>query len=268
MVSASAILRSLLSVLVAALYPRRCSLSSSLLSVLAAVGPKALMLPLLLFATLALAGKPPQNGWLEEDLAPVSIELGQRDARRCSKHWLFNGRQLPPSPTLYKRWHREKAYGTPEMINLIQTGAEEMAWLVPDADPIVVGDISTRSGGHLEGHKSHMGGLDADIGLYWGEGKMYMAGFREVSPQNLDAHSNWLLIRAMLATGDVERILLDQKLINAVRRHAIDSGDLTVSEANRIFWRSSDPRVWSQDGVVHHIEGHKHHMHVRVKCPE
>lgn len=226
------------------------------------------MLLSLALVGLALAGTPSLDGWLEEDEAPVSIELGQRDPRRCSKHWLFSGRQLPPAPTLYKRWHADKAWGTPEMLNVLQSGAEEMTWLAPNADPIVVGDISSHRGGHLQGHKSHKGGLDADIGLYWGDGKMFMGGFRVVTPRDLDARSNWLLIRAMLDTGDVERILLDQKLINVLRRYTIDAGELTAAEANRIFWRSSDPRVWSKEGVVHHVQGHKHHMHVRVKCPD
>lgn len=224
----------------------------------------------LLIAGLALAADPAlPDAWMEADAPPVAIELAERARRRCSKHWLFNGEQLPASPDLYKRWRPDRAYGTPEMITVLQTASEEMAWLLPDAEPLMVGDISSRRGGRLSGHRSHRGGLDADIGLYWRGGRMVLGGSGAAAARQIDPRANWYLIRSMLDTGQVERILLDQRIVNTLRRWTVDHGELTEEEAERIFWRSrTDPQVWSEEGVVHHVEGHANHMHVRVKCPE
>jgi len=87
-----------------------------------------------------------------------------------------------------------------------------------------------------------------------------------VEPSALDLEANWLLIRSLLDTGLVERILLDKAFIARLRRYVIRSGELTSAEAFRVFPQDEDP--WMMDGVVHHVPGHKHHMHVRVHCYE
>ena len=208
--------------------------------------------------------------WLEEAEEPELLNLGDDSEpwAWCYKKSLENGEQLPYNPRIYKRWHADKAWGTADLIEVLTTESEEMAWLLPQADPVVIGDISTRNGGRLDGHKSHRGGVDADVGLYWGEGQMFMQGFRNVSPKDLDASANWLLIRSMLDTGRVERILLDQALVRVLRDHVIQSGELSREEAWRIFPATGDGEMWRQQGVVHHVAGHRHHMHVRVFCPE
>lgn len=213
---------------------------------------------------LGLAHAQSMGPWLDEAL-PAPMDTAEQRLGTCPKTHLAGGVQLPPAPDLYKRWHPAKAWGRPEMVEVLTRVSEEMAWLMPEADPIVVGDISTRYGGFLEGHKSHRSGVDADIGLYWGMGRMHKGGFRDVRPADLDLEANWLLIRAMLDTGLVERILLDQRLINAIRSYTIMSGELTEAEAERIFPRGYN-RMWTHTGVVHHAPSHKEHMHVRVLC--
>ena len=52
------------------------------------------------------------------------------------------------------------------MIDVLTSVAEEVAWLVPEADPLVIGDISKHRGGPLPGHLSHRAGLDVDIGPF------------------------------------------------------------------------------------------------------
>jgi murein endopeptidase len=215
-------------------------------------------------AFLAPALGQPMGPWLDSALPTVSEDPVQK-VGACPKSHLPNGVQLPRAPELYKIWFSEKAWGRPEMIEVLTAASEEMAWLLPDADPIVVGDISTRHGGFLEGHKSHRAGVDADIGLYWGNGRMHKGGFRDVRPIDLDLEANWLLIKSMLDTGLVERILLDQRLILAIKRYTLESGELTSAEAERIFPIGYN-RMWTHTGVVHHAPSHKEHMHVRVFC--
>jgi murein endopeptidase len=230
----------------------------------------AALLVLLSLACRPVAAQAPADDWLEEADDPELIELSDDPEELwswCYKKALRDGVQLPRNTSLYKRWHPEKAWGTAEMIETLTSAAEEMAWLMPEADPIVVGDISTKRGGRLDGHKSHRGGVDADIGLYWGDGQMYMQGFMNVSARDLDAEANWQLIRAMLETGHVERILLDNSLVRVLRRHVVRQGYLTQDEAWQVFPTPATGEMWRQKGVVHHSPGHRHHMHVRVNCP-
>lgn len=219
---------------------------------------------LALMAVLVPALGQPMGPWLDSALPSATDEPVQK-VGACPKTHLSKGVQLQPAPELYKIWFADKAWGRPEMVEVISTAAEEMAWLLPEADPIVVGDISTRYGGFLEGHKSHRAGIDADIGLYWGEARMHMGGFRDVHPRDLDLEANWLLIKSMLDTGLVERILLDQRLIVRLKNYTIEAGELSPEEADRVFPIGYN-RMWTHTGVVHHAPSHKEHMHVRVFC--
>lgn len=221
-----------------------------------------------LLGALALQMAPaiaqPMGPWLDEAM-PVNADEPVQKVGSCPKTYLAGGVKLPPAPELYWIWQPDQAWGRPEMIEVLTRAAEEMAWLMPEADPIVVGDISTQYGGFLEGHKSHRAGVDADIGLYWGDGRMHLGGFRDVHPNNLDLEANWLLIRSLLETGLVERILLDQHLIRAIKRYTIESGELTPEEADRVF-PIGYTRMWTHTAVVHHAPSHKEHMHVRTFC--
>ena len=78
-----------------------------------------------------------------------------------------------------------------------------------------------------------------------------------------------LFIAVAISIGMALAILLDQRIINTLRRWTVDHGELSQEQADRIFSRNrSDPKVWSQYGVVHHVDGHANHMHVRVRCPD
>ena len=213
----------------------------------------------------------PQPGVLDTALSHDSgadaAPFGRTPAGLCSEQALRAGIQLPERPELYGAWDRDRVWGTAEMIEAITRAAEEMAWLMPHADPIVIGDISRRYGGALAGHKSHRGGIDADIGIYTTGGRQPQGGgFTTVTPQNIDYEANWLFWRSLLDTGLVDRILLDQTLIDAMRAWTIQSGNLTVEEAHYIFAPAGTPQLWARTGVFQHAVNHHHHIHLRVRC--
>ena len=200
------------------------------------------------------------------DTAPHN-PFGSTPPEQCSTQALRNGVQLPPMTELYRIWNNDKAWGTPEMIQAVVTASEEMAWLMPSADPLIVGDISTRYGGYLHGHKSHRAGIDADIGIFTvGGNQPQGGGFEIVTPQTMDYETNWLFWRSLLETGLVDRILLDQKLIDAMREHLIGTGELSYEEAQSIFPPRGTPRLWAMTGVFQHAPGHANHIHLRVLC--
>ena len=186
---------------------------------------------------------------------------------QCSTQVLHNGVQLPEMPALYSIWSADKAWGTMEMVQAVVSASEEMAWLMPSADPLIIGDISVRGGGHLSGHKSHRAGVDADIGIFTtGGSQPHHSGFINVTPSTMDYEANWLFWRSLLETELVDRILLDQSLIDAMRRWTIETGELTEEEAFEIFPPRGTPRLWSRTGIFQHATGHQNHIHLRVLC--
>ena len=222
------------------------------------------MPPIMLLMALAPAVGQPMGPWLDEAL-PAALDAPIVEVGACPDGYLPNGVQLKPSPGLYNIWFPDRVWGRQEMIDMITRASEEMAWLVPEADPIVIGDISTRWGGKLEGHMTHRGGIDVDISLYWDDARTIIGDYPGAHPDKIDVEVNWLLIRTMMDTGYIERILLDQRNIDRIKVYAVESGDLTPAEADRMF-----PARGSRDrfkiGVVHHAPNHQEHMHVRVLC--
>lgn len=210
-------------------------------------------------------GAPAAAGpWLELGPdAPLATQLDP-EPQPCPTWMLRDGVELPELPELYHRMRPSRAWGTPELVDLLIDTAAEVQFLRPDADRYVVGDLSTRRGGTLSGHRSHKGGIDADVGLYFHDGQQHAHGFLEPVAAAFDTETNWLVIRTMLESGIVDRILVDQRYVDKLRRHAIEIGDLDSDEASAVFPR--DKRDWWKPGVVHHAAGHRDHLHVRVRC--
>ena len=187
----------------------------------------------------------------------------------CRIGALKDGVQLREIDGLVTLWNADRAWGTPQLIEAIQSAAEEVRWLVPDADPLVVGDMSMEGGGYFAGHKSHREGLDADIGLFSGHARQTRA-FNDLDATTFDVASNWILIRSFLKTGLVDRILLDQSLIELLRDYLATTGELTAEEIEQVFPKNPHDR-WNRDGIlhqgiVHHAASHRNHMHLRVLC--
>ena len=183
----------------------------------------------------------------------------------CSSSQLIDGRQMPESKH-YRIVDKENVWGTPNMITALTVATEELSWLVPKADPLVIGDISKKGGGKMKGHRSHRGGSDADVGIYRGMAKQSPYGLQKVPPSDFDAKTNWLLIRALFDTGEVERILSDQKLIDKLHEYVVKNGELTKEEADKMFPRKMKKTIWLRNKVVQHHAGHKHHFHIRTYC--
>lgn len=191
---------------------------------------------------------------------------GAMGGEACSDQYLRNGVQLPERPGLYTLVQASASWGTALMVDTILRVAEDMAWQLPDADPFLVGDISWQRGGYFEGHRSHRGGVDADLGIYAKGGRQNTRGFEDLSPAELDARATWTFIRALLDTGNVDRIYLDQSLINVLRKYVREEEGLSQAEVDRIFPPPGTPKVWAMTGVVQHVAGHRNHLHLRVLC--
>lgn len=202
-------------------------------------------------------------------LAPPSLAAADDDGEgptdpgyRFAANW-----QLPAADGLYERWDPNRSWASAHVISTIQAVAERMALELPLADPLMIGDISRRGGGRMEGHSTHQLGIDVDIGIFMDDGRQPLGGFVEVQPQRMDLYATWSLIRAFLDTGQVQHILVDQSLIDKLREYVLYDVGLDKNQVNDIFPPASRRLTWSVRGVIRHAVKHKDHLHVRLVPP-
>ncbi len=176
----------------------------------------------------------------------------------------YAGYQLPPADGLYERWDPRRSWGALHMVEALQQVANRVAFQLPLADPILIGDISRRGGGPLPGHQTHHLGIDVDIGLFMGAGQQPLGGPIDLLPHELDVASTWVLITALLDTGQVQYVLLDRGHIEVLRRYALEEVGLDPQTVDQLFPPRGTPMVWRRRGVIRHAPNHRSHLHVRL----
>jgi len=176
----------------------------------------------------------------------------------------YAGYQLPPADGLYERWDARRSWGALHMVEALQQVANRVAFQLPLADPILIGDISRRGGGPLPGHQTHHLGIDVDIGLFMGAGQQPLGGPIDLLPHELDVASTWVLITALLDTGQVQYMLLDRGHIEVLRRYALEEVGLDPQTVDQLFPPRGTPLVWRRRGVIRHAPNHRSHLHVRL----
>lgn len=219
----------------------------------------------ILLAGAAELGPTEEFDVLADGRGIVSQRESDTGAARCSDQSLTGGVALPELPLFFTRVNPGAEWGSDTMIGAIVSAARHMRWLLPDASPITIGDISREHGGALSGHDSHRGGVDADIGVYSLGGKQNGRGFDSPGP-SFDVAANWSLIAALLDTGDIDFILLDRAHIARLRKHTLLGGLLTEEEVEEVF--PTGDRLWERTGIVRHAKNHDNHLHVRVLCAD
>ncbi|HPM75868.1 MAG TPA: penicillin-insensitive murein endopeptidase [bacterium] len=156
-----------------------------------------------------------------------------------------------------------KAYGTKELVDLLEMAAEEMRLAYPETAPLVVGHLSQKGGGTLSPHRSHQSGRDVDVAMYTKDNQL-VRGFRGMSAQRLDIEKTWYFMETLLETGRVQYILLDWNL------------QQIMYEELRVVYPQQQLSQWFQyprgrgerRGIIRHAAGHADHLHIRIHCPE
>jgi len=175
---------------------------------------------------------------------------------------LIDGVQLPSGDEIIVL-EPDKAWGTPELVQIIEMSALSMRLAYPDTVPMVVGHLSARNGGPLRPHKSHQSGRDFDVAMYAKNNKL-IRGFKRMDRGALDIDKTWFFIETLLETGKIQYVLLDwkiQKMIYEEIKIAVPKQKLDVYFQ---YPRSRGVRK----GVIRHSPGHSNHLHVRIHCPE
>lgn len=159
------------------------------------------------------------------------------------------------------RLSRNRRWGNPEMIALLEQfsrDAAKLGW----GSGILVGDISQPRGGPmLSGHSSHQIGLDADV---WFTPKPA----QPLSPQERESMPfTSMLDKSKFLTVD------PKKWTNTHARVVMQAA--SYPQVERVFVNPAIKKklceTWTGDrsllGKVRPIYGHDEHFHIRISCP-
>lgn len=188
----------------------------------------------------------------------VLAELAPKDEVRGS---LAASVQLPAGAGYHvKRPHM--AYGTAYTIKAIQAAVSRYKQRRPKGPQVHIGDISSKGGGPLRGHRSHQRGVDVDVGLVHKGLVAAETRFVDANSNTLDVGRTWALIKAFADTGEVRSIFLDYGVQKALYEHARKQG-VNEQTLDELF---QYPRgLGHPHGLIRHWKGHKNHFHVRFR---
>lgn len=181
---------------------------------------------------------------------------------RWNRTWLDGGLLLEERPGL-KVKEAKWSWGRPVAVRTIEVVADAIADAFPGS-AMVVGDLSYQRGGRFPPHESHRGGLDADIGFFLPD-EPFTVKFKHKKPGGIDARRTWFLVRSLLETGRVKKVLVDWYIQSALYKQALSEG---VSAEQLQEWFQYPRKRWQSGGIIRHHKGHKNHLHVRFIEPE
>ena len=210
--------------------------------------------PVLLVLAVAAVAAVPAGAIVRQD-APLGSEESQPEPARSvavGKPWngrLRNGVELPVAGPDFMSWdailhqapdRSQRRWGTDALVLTLERVTREYRQAHPDAQPILIADLSRPTGGFFGrefgglGHASHQNGLDADV--------MYPRKDRKLA--------------GALRASQVDRALA-QDLVNR----------FVAAGAQKVF---VGPHVGltGKRGVVSVLAYHDDHLHVRIPNPD
>lgn len=162
---------------------------------------------------------------------------------------LKRGVRLPPSED-YEIQLESEAYGSSTTVWHLRRGLAEFRRASGYRGLLRVGSISQEGGRKLRGHASHQSGRDVDVRLPIMEGAPEHG---QLYASQVDWHATWALVDALVRTGGVQRVFLEQRyhrnLLQAARRLGADA-----------------ERIEHVMSYLLHAKGHRSHLHIRFVC--
>jgi penicillin-insensitive murein DD-endopeptidase len=198
--------------------------------------------------------------------ALMSLSVGAPNAG-----WQLRGKKLKKTPHLrIKAGSESNVYGHPALVLMLRRSAKEIARVAPGSS-MLVGDLSSKPGGPLAGHRSHQSGRDADVGFF----AIDRSGKR-VNPERFvhfgkdgkaldgsgvlfDDWRNWLLVQSWVRD---QRAGLSHIFVSAGLRLRL----LRFAQSRPAF-RAQVPEVAALLKQPEDSSPHDDHFHVRIACP-
>lgn len=190
-------------------------------------------------------------------LGPAAGEGGQGDEERRRRHPQVDSR-LEDGPG-YRVRNPVRAWGTAKTVRLLSEVLPVVARELPGTHDLRVGDLSWRGGGKIRPHRSHRKGLDADVS-YFTLGDRPDYWLIQTTTRDLDLARTWRLVKALLATRQVQFIFMDYTLQRALWQHAVTEGYSAAQLADAFQY--PDTR-YTRRGIIRWVRGHDTHFHVR-----
>lgn len=201
---------------------------------------------------------------------PHSIDLTGQDLSKvpclsvgaASGGRLVNGVRLSQAPGMLVR-PSDNSWGTPETVAALKYSVAKVNQQFPgNTHLLMVGDISSESGGRLRHHRSHQAGRDADIG-YYHKGLGQPRTFIDANASNLDVPRTWALLEAMMEDNKTEYVFIDQSVQHLLYNYVKYKLGAPDSYLQTVFSVASDNRR----ALIRHARGHRNHIHVRFWSP-
>ncbi len=175
---------------------------------------------------------------------------------------LIYGEPMPKSDD-YIVLFPHRAFGTYYAVSETVRILDEYYEAFPEADPLIVGDFSFRTGRTINPHNSHQSGRDVDITLPRFDPPPNYNRFHHVRRDNLDGERTLWILSTLLEGGYVQYIFLDWHHQRTLWRLAKEQG-APEEWLEEVF---QYPRRGGQ-GIIRHEPGHATHFHVRFHCQE
>jgi penicillin-insensitive murein DD-endopeptidase len=190
---------------------------------------------------------------------------------------LSAGIELPMSGPGY-RWFNPGGhhFGVPRLVEAVASAAGEVDRQRPGGAPLMIGDLSRRTGGRIPHHASHRSGRDVDL-LFYAETtageSIVNPGFFKFGPDGLafvpnergggryirlDLARQWLLIKALLAApqANVQWMFVSLPVEALITDYARSRG-----EDAEVVWHAESVMLQPKDSLPH-----DDHMHLRTAC--
>lgn len=160
------------------------------------------------------------------------------------------------------------SFATRSTVDYVQQAIAEVRQQFPEAHVLAIGDMSSKAGGPIAGHRSHQSGRDVDVGLiYKTKPPTFPREFEPATEDNLDCEATYALVSAFADTareGGAKMMFLDFQVQRILYGWALDHGE-DISELERVF---QYPRSEARSALVQHAPNHADHLHVRFLCPK
>jgi penicillin-insensitive murein DD-endopeptidase len=188
---------------------------------------------------------------------------------------LTEAEELPARGDGFERYRPQSShyFARPRLVHALEKAAADVAREAPGGAPLLIGDLSAKTGGRIPGHDSHRSGRDVDI-LFL---VMTPAGIPISSPGfvriegdglgvvpdskdyiRIDIDREWLLLRSLLTSPEigVQFMFVCRQVEAMLIDHA-----RALGEPADLVWRAETVMLQPSDSLPH-----DDHVHLRIAC--
>lgn len=180
---------------------------------------------------------------------------------KASQGKLLHGEPLPEGPN-YVILFEHRAFGTYYAVSEIQRVMAAYHESYPKAEPLIIGDLSYRTGRRIKPHISHRSGRDVDITYPRVDKTPNFKRFHYIRRRNIDVDATLFLIKRMIESGMLEMLLIDRPIQRRLYKHAQAQG-APQAWLDAVF---QYPRYAGGHAIIRHARGHDDHFHARFFC--